>query len=174
MFPVSLSPGDGLCCDIWTFWPRGETLTKSLSLAINGRATVYLWRAPLEVQWNSFTVDGADYKPWPPVREGWGGHLKTVKMKHIVLSFFFVVFFFCRLRPTIKYSSVIPRRDSDENKPCSTRLLTGKKRWIATSSSWQKDLVGGLFSWTAIWLFSKRIINSFVTVGVTLMLLRAH
>lgn len=28
VFPVSLSPGDGLCCDIWTFWPRGETPDK--------------------------------------------------------------------------------------------------------------------------------------------------
>lgn len=38
--------------------PEGKRQTKSLSLAINGCASVYLLRAPLEVQWNSFAVDG--------------------------------------------------------------------------------------------------------------------
>ena len=47
---------------------QGKHKTKSLSLAINGRASVCLLIAPLEVQWDSFTVDGADNKPWPPAR----------------------------------------------------------------------------------------------------------
>lgn len=44
------------------FDPEGKHLTKSLSLAIIGRAGVCLLIAPLEVQWDSFTVDGADNK----------------------------------------------------------------------------------------------------------------
>lgn len=48
------------CCDIWTFGPRGETKTKSLSRAINGCAPVCLLIAPSEAQWDPFTVDGAD------------------------------------------------------------------------------------------------------------------
>lgn len=44
------------------FAPEGKHLTKSLSLAIIGRAGVCLLIAPLEVQWDSFTVDGADNK----------------------------------------------------------------------------------------------------------------
>lgn len=32
-----------------------------------------------------------------------------------------------RLRAAIKYSSIIPYRENDENKQCSTRLLTEKK-----------------------------------------------
>ena len=45
------------------FDPEGKRDTKSLSLAINGRASVCLLIAALEVQWDSFTVDGADNKP---------------------------------------------------------------------------------------------------------------
>lgn len=45
------------------FDPQGKATTKSLSLAINGRAGVCLLTAPLEVQLGSFTVDGIDNKP---------------------------------------------------------------------------------------------------------------
>lgn len=45
------------------FDPEGKHKTKSLSLAINGCASVCLLIAPLEVRWDSFTVDGADNKP---------------------------------------------------------------------------------------------------------------
>lgn len=51
--------------------PEGKRQTKSLSLAINGCASVYLLRAPLEVWWSSFTVDEADNTP--PPTEGEGG-----------------------------------------------------------------------------------------------------
>ncbi len=115
------------------FDPEGKHKTKRLSLAINGRASVCLLIAPLEVQWDSFTVDGADNKPWPP--------------PGVILNRFTHTrcLFICRpwLRAAVKYSSIIPRRESDENKRCSTRLLTEKKRWIPTSSSLQKDLAGG-------------------------------
>lgn len=45
------------------FDPEGKHQIKKLPLAINGRANVCLLIAPLEVQWDSFTVDGADNKP---------------------------------------------------------------------------------------------------------------
>lgn len=44
------------------FNPEGKRYTKRLSLAINGRASVCLLIAPLEGQWSSLTVDGADNK----------------------------------------------------------------------------------------------------------------
>lgn len=50
------------------FDPEGKRQTKSLSLAISGRASVCLLIAPLEVQWDSFTVDGL--KTNPDLRQG--------------------------------------------------------------------------------------------------------
>lgn len=123
--------------------PEGKHKTKSLSLAINGCASVCLLIAPSEAQWDTFTVDGADNRAWPPA----GVTLNLLEIGHpppsAELSRVFLVFADCDEAAAVKYSSIIPRRDGDENKWCSTRLLTGKKRWIPTSSSLQKDLAGG-------------------------------
>lgn len=153
------------------FDPEGKHHTKRLSLSINGCASICLLIAALEVQWDSFTVDGPDNKPWPPERVTLttqnGCPSCETQLRRLFICWL-------RLGAAVKYCSIIPCRERDENKRCSTRLLTEKKKVNSHLLLFTERLSRGLFSWPGIWLFSKRIINSFVTVGVTLMLLRAH
>lgn len=156
------SPGDG-----WIFWPTGETPDKGASLSINGCAGIWLLIAALEDQRGSFTVDEPDNKRRPPGRVTSRRSERETRLRCLFICWL-------RLGAAVKYRSVIPCRERDENKRCSTRLLSEKKKVNPHLLLLTERLSRGLFSWPGIWLFSKRIINSFVTVGVTLMLLRAH
>lgn len=110
-------------------------------------------------------MDGADYGggggEWLTSGRGHSQSLEVVAQPKSAVSH--DVFFFCflfapsaREGPTVKYSSVIPRGDGDENKRRSTRLLTEKKRegwWVGwwgggggefpPPPPLQKDLAGG-------------------------------
>lgn len=153
--------------------PEGKCQTKRLSFAINGCADVCLLIAPLEVQQDSFTVAEAENKPWPPAK----GHVKVAQTglclswNSTALSFYLLT---VAERCPLNTVPSFPVESAMKTSRVQQDRWLKKKKMNSHLLLFTERLSGGLFSWPGIWLFSKRIINSFVTVGVTLMLLRVH
>lgn len=122
------------------FDPEGKCKTKSLSLAINGRASVCLLIAPLEVRWDSFTVDRADNKPRPPA-----GVIPYRRKRSPPLSSRGAqppCLIICR-EPLLNTLPSFPVETAMKISDVQQDCWLERKRWIPTSSSLQKDLVGG-------------------------------